>query len=109
MTWDAFFCNFSRMSQEELRRRVGNLTDFGDADEVCEAICRMPTWELEDQLYRKAVAWGVRFSRAELGEMGRLPERSGFVRAVWMLLEVLTDKLSYYRGEGIEDLDFDIA
>lgn len=110
MTWETFYCGFAHWSREELERRVDNLTHFGDADEVCEAICRMPTPELEDRLYRKALCCGVRFCREELREMGHLPQRNaGFFRAVWMLLEVLADKLTYYRGEGRETLDFDIA
>ena len=71
MKWNAFFAAFAQMDAEELEKAIADLTDFGDADEVCEAINAMPTEELSDALYETALECGVLFTDEQLDEMGR--------------------------------------
>ena len=70
MDWDDFYCAYSDWDDALCARRVAKLNKFGPSDEVCEAIQGMPTIELEDILYKKAVAAGVKFTRGEMEEMG---------------------------------------
>ena len=70
MTWDDFYYAYSDWDEWLLARRIQKLTEFGPADEVCEVVPQMPTLALEDALYKKAVAAGVRFTNAQKEEMG---------------------------------------
>lgn len=70
MDWDDFYCAYGDWDDALCARRVAKLKKFGPSDEVCEAIQGMPTIELEDILYKKAVAAGVKFTRSEMEEMG---------------------------------------
>lgn len=70
MTWDDFYNSFCDWDEKVCARRIQKLTKFGPSDEVCEAIQNMPTSALEEMLYKKAVASGVKFTRAEKEEMG---------------------------------------
>lgn len=70
MDWDDFYNAFCDWDETVCARRIQKLTKFGPSDEVCEAILNMPTIALEEMLYKKALAAGVRFSREEKEEMG---------------------------------------
>ena len=70
MTWDDFYCCYSDWDPVILHRRINKLSAFGPSAEVCEAIQCMPNSDLEDLLFTKAVASGVKFSREEKVEMG---------------------------------------
>ena len=70
MEWDDFYNACTDWDEALCARRIQKLTKFGPSSEVCEAIQRMPSAALEDMLYKKAVAAGVRFTREEKEEMG---------------------------------------
>ena len=92
--WEEFFSAFRRWAPEKQARMIRRLTQFGPADEVCEAVCRMPTFCLADQLYHRAVCRGVRFNREDLEQMGygASKEPVGFAR----LLEGVKKWWNYY-------------
>lgn len=96
LCWDDFFRRFARWGKEELAARIDGLEHFGDSDEVCEAICRMPTFQLENALYHRALKCGVRFRREELAQMGHLPEKPRGTAGKWF--NAILDRLLYYRG-----------
>lgn len=96
MGWDDFFCGFSQWTGEELLHLIGELECFGPSDEVCEAVCRMPNFHLENLLYHRALQCGVRFRREELAEMGHLPQRERGTTGKW--LAAIADRWNYYRG-----------
>lgn len=70
MTWDDFYNCYSDWDEAILARRIKKLCHFGTADEVVEAVQSMPNSELEEQLFKKAQAAGVRFTRDHLMELG---------------------------------------
>lgn len=72
MTWDDFECCYSDWSEELTARRIAKLNDFGDPESVCEVIMCMPTSELEDALYKRAVKKGVKFTEEQLDNMGHI-------------------------------------
>lgn len=72
MTWEDFESNYCDWSTEITARRIAKLKKFGDPESVCEVILGMPTPELEDALYNKAVIKGVRFTQSHLNRMGHV-------------------------------------
>lgn len=74
MDWDDFYNAFCDWDETLCAKRIQKLTKFGPADEVREAILNMPSSSLEDMLYKKALAAGVKFTHAEKEEMGRWDE-----------------------------------
>lgn len=72
MTWEDFQCNYSDWSPEITARRIAKLKKFDDPESVCEVILGMPTPELEDALYNKAVVKGVKFTQGQLNRMGHM-------------------------------------
>ncbi len=72
MTWDDFECSYSDWGEELLAKRIGKLKDFGDPEAVCDAIQAMPSSELEDALYERAVKRGVKFTEEQLEDMGHV-------------------------------------
>ena len=72
MTWDDFECCCSDWGTEITARRIARLKEFGDPESVCEVILSMPTPELEDALYNKAVVKGVKFTQDQLNRMGHV-------------------------------------
>lgn len=72
MTWDDFACCYSDWSEELTARRIAKLNDFGDPESVCEVIMCMPTSELEDVLFKRAVNKGVKFTEEQLNNMGHI-------------------------------------
>lgn len=79
MTWSDFYDAYCDWNDDVLERRIKILNDFGPHDEMYQAILDMPSSDLEDLLYRKAVGFGVRFTASELEDMGRwdaIPEES---------------------------------
>lgn len=72
MTWDDFECCYSDWSEELLARRIEKLNEFGNSEAVSEVIMCMPTSELEDALYNRAVKTGVRFTEKQLENMGHV-------------------------------------
>lgn len=71
MDWDDFYGYYSDWDEATLARRIGKLQKFGPADEVSEVIGSLWDSGLEDPLYERAVAAGVRFTKAQMEEMGR--------------------------------------
>lgn len=69
MTWEDFESNYCDWSTEITARRIAKLNKFGDPESVCEVILGMPTPELEDALYNKAVVKGVKFTQGQLNRM----------------------------------------
>ena len=67
-----FESNYCDWSPEITTRRIAKLKKFGDPESVCEAILGMPTPELEDALYNKAVVKGVKFTQGQLNRMGHV-------------------------------------
>ena len=57
-----------------LERRLNKLNDFGPSHEVIDVIECLPTSEMEDLLYKKAVAAGVEFTEEEKLSMRNLGE-----------------------------------
>lgn len=95
ISWEIFFDAFSRWPEEKLQRMIPRICDFGDSDEVCEAVCRMPTFALSERLYHRAVCHGVRFSREERLQMGHSPRmRSATGLRAW--LEIAIHRWKYY-------------
>lgn len=77
MTWDDFYNCYCDWDDTIMERRIKKLRHFGSPEEVCEAIQNMPSTELENMLFAKAKAAGVRFTRdqlIELGEWGQVIE-----------------------------------
>ena len=72
MTWEDFEYNYCDWSAEITARRIAKLKEFGDPESVCEVILGMPTPELEDALYNKAVVKGVKFTQGQLNRMGHV-------------------------------------
>ena len=72
MTWEDFESNYSDWSAEITARRIAKMKKFGDPESVCEVILGMPTPELEDALYNKAVVKGVKFTQSQLNRMGHV-------------------------------------
>lgn len=72
MTWEDFECNCYDWNTEITARRIAKLKKFGDPESVCEVILGMPTPELEDALYNKAVVKGVKFTQSQLNRMGHV-------------------------------------
>ncbi len=72
MTWEDFESNYCDWSTEITARRIAKLKKFGDPESVCEVILGMPTPELEDALYNKAVVKGVKFTQSQLNRMGHV-------------------------------------
>ena len=72
MTWEDFESNCCDWSTEITARRIAKLKKFGDPESVCEVILGMPTPELEDALYNKAVVKGVKFTQGQLNRMGHV-------------------------------------
>ena len=70
MTWDDFYGCCCDWDDALLERRINKLRHFGPSEEVCEAIQDMPNSKMEDLLYAKAKAAGVRFTREQLMELG---------------------------------------
>ena len=70
MTWEDFESNYCDWSTKITARRIAKLKKFGDPESVCEVILGMPTPELEDALYNKAVVKGVKFTQGQLNRMG---------------------------------------
>ena len=71
MDWDDFYSAYSDWSEDILLRRVKKLKDFGPSDEVADAIANMPSSEIDELLYKKALAAGVKFTVEELEQMGQ--------------------------------------
>ena len=71
MDWDDFYSAYSDWTEEILLRRVKKLKDFGPSDEVADAIANMPSSELDELLYKKALAAGIKFTIDELEQMGK--------------------------------------
>lgn len=72
MTWDDFYSSYSDWDEQLLARRIRKLKDFGPSEEICEVIQGMPTFELEEAIYKKAISKGVVFTEEELDEIGRV-------------------------------------
>ena len=72
MTWDDFECSYSDWPEELLAKRISILKEFGDPESVCGVIQCMPTSELEDALYDKAIECGVTFAEEQLENMGHV-------------------------------------
>ncbi len=72
MTWEDFESNYCDWSPEITARRIAKLKKLGDPESVCEVILGMPTPELEDALYNKAVVKGVKFTQGQLNRMGHM-------------------------------------
>lgn len=106
MDWDEFFNRLSEWSEAELLQAVEELEYFGPSDEVCEAVCRMPSFHLENLLYHRALQQGVCFRKEELAEMGHLPQRQR--GAIGKLLDSLMDRWNYYRG-GDDWADWEVV
>lgn len=72
MIWEDFESNYCDWSPEITARRIAKLKKLGDPESVCEVILGMPTPELEDALYNKAVVKGVKFTQGQLNRMGHM-------------------------------------
>ena len=72
MTWEDFECNYCDWSPEITARRIAKLNNFGNPESVCEVILGMPTPELEDALYNRAVVKGVKFTQNQQTRMGHV-------------------------------------
>ncbi len=72
LDWETFYENWGDWSNDDLKRRITKLKSFGSAEEVCEVIFCLPNSTFEDMLYEKAISNGVKFSRSQKEDMGRL-------------------------------------
>ena len=68
--WDDFYGVYTELPEEMLLRCIARLDAFGDREELVEAICNLLR-PADDALYQRALACGVRFTEAQLEEMGR--------------------------------------
>ena len=65
-TWDDFYGACGELPTEMLLRCIPRITTFGDSDEVTSAIGCIEDSDAADALYDRAVACGVKFTKAEL-------------------------------------------
>lgn len=91
MTWDDFYNAYFQWDDVLCARRVGKLEDFGNSDEVCDVLVEMPTMDLQNELYRKAIAAGVKFTRDELE---RLSEETCIIEDFESAIENSPEKLA---------------
>ena len=104
MTWDDFYNCYCDWTDEVLARRIGKLHVFGPSAEVCEAIQDMPSSELEDALYKRAITAGVKFSREEKEELGHWDEVLKDVPETQLSDEAI-DQFVSDAGETAEELE----
>ena len=65
LSWDDFYCYYADWDETTLARRIEKLHEFGESGEVMDAIQSMPSDKLENRLYEKAIAAGVKFTEEE--------------------------------------------
>ena len=68
--WDDFYGECGSLPDDMVLRCIPRIQKFGARDEVVDAILSLSA-PADDALYERAIACGVRFTKAQLAEMGR--------------------------------------
>lgn len=70
-TWDDFYNECSDLPADMILRCVPRITEFGDSEEVKDAINWIFDSDAADALYERAITCGVKFTEEQQEEMGR--------------------------------------
>lgn len=69
-SWDDFFAECSALPEDILMRCIDRLEEFGESEEVADAIGSL-SFPADDALFERAIAHGVCFTDEQMEEMGR--------------------------------------
>ena len=78
-TWDEFCAACGELPTEMLMRCISRITEFGNSEEVVEAIEMLCDSDVQDALFERAVACNVKFSSEQMEQLGRVDDGSLFL------------------------------
>ena len=91
MIWDDFYDRYSDWSESRIKTRISSLEDIGAGEDVVDVCLNLSDEKLKDQLIRKAMKFGVRFTHDD------------FMNIDGEISEELFEEVAHYAGFSIEN------